>query len=334
MTRRNAFTLVELLVAIVIMVILTTLVLAAFQRDDGDRVAASSRRVQAYLEGARSRAISEKRPVGVRLLPSQTDPNVIDSLQYIGATAPLEDDLLSVRYEAAVSSWVISSSDASFWRRLGQPTPTNPTGRGLIAVGARVEIPAGTGNWYTLSQTLFDPENNILSIAGHYTPSRLVAGVYGALPDPDDDGWAEDVPYRMQFAATALPNAEPIGLERGTVIDLHASGDNAPLEILFDERGVPAGSLAARGLIHLYVTTVADVELTRGMFAGHPANGGSMTPPIVPANAPNCPKTPPAVVTIYAQTGQVGTSDADLTDADMDLQADAPFRMAKRGQEK
>jgi hypothetical protein len=158
------------------------------------------------------------------------------------------------------------------------------------------------------------------------------------------------------MAATVLPNTEPVMLERGIVIDLLASGVPAAmftggsLEILFDERGVPAGALSAQGLTHLYITTLADVELTRNQFPDHPANltATPMPTPVVPANAPNVPRLPPYLVTVYSQTGQIATSTVDLTDVvdritdgppnwtpmpGMDLWADQPFRFARRGKE-
>lgn len=315
--KRTAFTLVELLVALAIMVILTTLVLAAFQRDDGDRLSAASRRVQAILEGARSRAVSDGRASGVRLLESPTDRFVVDRLVYVGATEPLIDTgtISRVQLSPGVFRWIITSDSPGLLARLA-PVSIVPTGRDLLRIGARAEIPNGSGNWYTISADHFRPDLGELSIAGEYLPA------------------AAPVEYRVQLAASILPNAESVQLERGMVIDLSASRYPASLEILFSPRGSLDGTLAASGLIHLYVTTLADVELTRNLVSpNHPADGGALPVPIVPANAPSVPKTTPYLVTVYGQTGQVTTSPVDFADADSDLLADTPFRLAQRGKE-
>lgn len=368
---RRAFTLVELLVAIAIMVVLTTLVLAAFQRDDGDRLSASARRVQAYLEGARSRAIADKRPTGVRLIRSSTDPFLIDSLAYIGAVEYLEGTV-DITYLGG--NWYVTNNVPGEWGRLappsvplapgasGVPWILNPNGRNLLRTGARIELPAGTGNWYTVrfSEDLnlngglesvedidgdmaLDYHPDVLALNSHYVPSTWNGTTYIAQP-------ATAVPYRLEMAATNLPNSESVMLERGIVIDLHASQFGS-FDIMFDERGVPAGALAAQGLVHLYITTLADVELTRSRFPDHPANftATAMPTPIVPADAPSVPRLPPKLVTVYAQTGQIATSDVDLTDVQdyimsgppymgppavgADLWADHPFRFARRGKE-
>lgn len=325
--KRHAFTLVELLVALLIMVILTTLVLAAFQRDDGDRLSATSRKIQAVLEGARSHAIATKQPRGVRLVPSPTDPWVIDRLMPIGAVEQLDDTGTLTRAELTPGNWrwILTADNPGLIARLAPPSIV-PTGRNLIRVGNRVEIPAGTGNWYTLSADNFRPDLGELSIAGEYQPSQLVAGNYAAVPAA--------VAFRMETSAASLANVETVQFERGIVIDRWASRLPASLEIMYDARGGLDGSLAAGGLIHLYVTTLADVELTRNLVSpNHPADGGTLTAPIVPANAPNVPRVTPYLVTIYTQTGQVVTSPVDLTDADSDLLADQPYRQAQRGKE-
>ncbi len=359
---RRAFTLVELLVAITILVILTTLVLAAFQRDDGDRLNASARLIQSYLEGARSRAISEGRVIGVRLIPSANDPFVVESIAYVGS-AGYATGTLSIAHDG--SHWVISQP-AGLWHRLSTPDATSrPEGRDLLRIGSRIEIPAGTGNWYTIGVVedyndngvldtpeeddqssgmplppidnnngqldfiILDPSGNneLLSLREHYSPSIWTGGGYAAQP-------ATGIPYRLELAATLLPNTEPVLLQRGTCIDLAASRIST-FDILFDPRGNPVGNAATTGLQHLYVTTVSDVELTRGRFVNHPANGTS-TPlpvPIVPAVPPTVPKFEPYIVTLFSQTGQITTARVDFTDSDSNEIADSPFRYAQRGRE-
>jgi prepilin-type N-terminal cleavage/methylation domain-containing protein len=378
---RPAFTLVELLVAITILVILTTLVLAAFQKDDGDRLNASARRLQAFAEGARSRAIRDKQVRGFRLIASARDPRVVDSIAYVGATDYLEGQV-NIAFYPPQQTWIIQDT-SGVWPRL-MPTGwnpagvVNPTGRNLIRTGGRIEIPAGAGKWYTVhlleedtdrdgvldpqedynGNNNWDPIANILAISGQYEPSTWNSALGTFVPAPNTVlptlspdmlplvpamtlPMAIGVPYRMELAPALLPNTDPLTFERGVVIDLDASQVpwrpiGAPprypeiMEVLFDGRGNPIGD-AATALVHLYLTNVADVELSRGIL-GHPAD-----PPFSPNYpfATFAPKLTPTVLTVYSQTGQVSMSVPGLTDADNDNRADpgSMFFYAQRGQE-
>ena len=321
--QRAGFTLVEMLVAILIMVILTTIVVAAFRQDDGDRLNASARLVQSYFEGARSRAITDGKVRGIRLIPRADDPFVVDSLVYIGATGFDTGNVDIVFDSGGTGLWRFRNQTPNEWSRLVQ--------RNLLGSGSRIEVPAGTGNWYYVAAV----SGNDVFVSGHYAPSvwDSSGGQYVAQP-------ANDVPYRLELAPAILPNTEPISLERGTVIDRAASRIPS-LDIFFDSRGNPTGATSAAGLVHLYVTTLSDVELTRGLFPNHPANGGSQALPIVPASPPDVPEHEPYLFTLYTQTGQVTVSQVDFTDnldnsngnPGADLQADFPFRYAQRGRE-
>lgn len=343
---RRAFTLVELLVAISILVLLTALVLASFRRSDADRLNASARMLQSYFEGARSRAISDDRPRGVRLIRSTSDPGVVSSVAYIGSPGFDGDDgaTATVVYDLGVGMWRMVNTSGK-WQRLAPKSAANPNGRDLIRPGLRIEAPRDSGSWYVVSPFQFDTQINAggFYIEGHYTPS-VPDGSGGYLAQPDQ------VPYRLELASTILPNTEPVQLQNGIVIDLDASQippswrDNplAPstppplMDILFDSRGSPTGPIATAGLIHLYVTTIADVEMTRGQDPNHPHSGtatGSFVFPYVPARAPVVPKTEPYVLTLFTQSGQVTTGRVDATNTNSDPWADDPYSYARRGRE-
>ena len=381
---RRAFTLVELLVAITILVILTTLVIAAFQRDDGDRLNASSRIVQAYLEGARSRAISSGKVRGVRLIASTRDPYVVDSLVYIGSNA-YDTGFADIAFSGG--RWIVRNTTPGKWNRLKPPTSADPTGRDLLRVGGRIELPRGA-RWYSVppieedfnGDGVVDPgedfngngewdvvlataAGDIIAIDGHYEPSSFVGGTYaptqnrtiGMMPPVfgAPQFIAAGVEHRLELAPTILPDTEPVTLQRGIVIDLDASRVpaawrpgagalprpagapySATMDILFDPRGNPTGTVATSGLIHLYITSLADVEMTRNLLGGnHPADGGTFAPAIVPANAPSVPRFEPYLVNLFTQTGQVTTARVNFIDTDGNLIADNPFGYAQRGRE-
>ena len=78
---RGGFTLVELLVVILVILVVSVLALGIYNGTGGRQVDAAASLVQASLAGARDRAIRTGRPAGVRLLPDAavsqfiTDPN-------------------------------------------------------------------------------------------------------------------------------------------------------------------------------------------------------------------------------------------------------------------
>jgi hypothetical protein len=327
------------MVAIAILIILTTLVIAAFQRDDGDRLNASARLLQSYFEGARSRAISDDQPRGVRLIPSTSDPGVVDSVAYIGSPGFDTGTVNIDRHTpgSGVPRWRIRNRIPLKWARLAPPTAV-PEGRNLIYPGLRIEFyESDPGNWYVVSEDDFDTliADGEFLIEGHLAfSSPHPAGGYLASP-------SLDVPYRLELAPTILPNTEPVQLESGIVIDLDASQipgawrlGTVPMDFLFDGRGSPTGPIAASGLIHLYITSLADVELTRS-HPDHPKNGSSTGPftdyPYIPAPNFIVPRYEPFVLTLFTQAGQVTMSRVDTTGTGD--WADDPFSYARRGRE-
>lgn len=348
MSRRDGFTLVELMVAITILIILTTLVLAAFQRDDGDRLNAGARLIQAKIEGARSLAISENQIRGIRFYPNQNDPRTVTAMAYVGASGYADGTLNDIRQnigdDTIVSDdfWEVQCATGGYWDRLLM--------REFIEVGSRIEIPAGSGAWYTFSDDNFDPSGNVCSLNEHYDPSRWVSdstigqgGRYDVpyARDTTTGLIADPIHYRLELRPTLLPNHEPMTLPRGVCIDMDASGLPSDWyatgdywEITFDPRGNPTSPF---GVVSLYVTTVGDVELTRSLIVDHPANGTPtpLSQPVVPGNAPQTPQNEPFLVVVYGQTGLVTTTRANLADTDVpqDFRANDPFSYAVRGRE-
>ncbi|MFO1092493.1 MAG: hypothetical protein U0992_04155 [Planctomycetaceae bacterium] len=115
-------------------------------RNDSDRLNASARLLQSYFEGARSRAISEDRPRGVRLIRSTTDRRRPRRQSvYIGSPGYDGDDgsTVQVNPRGQTSTGLVMSyvQGPLKWTRLGPNTAANPNGRNLIQPGFRIEIP-------------------------------------------------------------------------------------------------------------------------------------------------------------------------------------------------
>lgn len=226
-TARSGFTLVEMLIVAAIMIILTTMTVAAYTATaSADRIRTSARQVQSALSGARDRGIKavKAEPLarrGLRFLVDATDPTIVTSMTYVGTDVPWTDGQVIVGREdtqvpgdpgygladslliRTLRGWPRVMPDGSLtftgWRRLYD--------QGLLVDGSRIRIPAGpSGNWYTvLTGTLANysgtgPEILQITTDFQQTPSPDNFGltpydlgltpdsVAGTLGDDDQDG--------------------------------------------------------------------------------------------------------------------------------------------------
>lgn len=89
--RRKGFTLTELLVAIGIIVLLTSLTIGAVRLSvTTEVVRGGARQVQSLIEGARDRAIYAGEARGIRLLVDDADPTICRTIIYIGSAGSYE----------------------------------------------------------------------------------------------------------------------------------------------------------------------------------------------------------------------------------------------------
>jgi prepilin-type N-terminal cleavage/methylation domain-containing protein len=341
--KRSGFTLIELLVVMVIMVTLTALAVGALRKTAGDRVNEAARLVQSKVMLAKNSATSDRAVRGIRFERDGNDPRICRSVMLIGSAGQHEEGLTDIR---SITDGDPSTTGDDYWQLSGSFNRLYQ--RRLISVGTHVQIPSGSGVWYVLSDREFDPANGHLSIAGHYHNS-----VWGDDSTTAQNGeylikhrrktvapfdLAESVSFQIELEPTVLNGDAPLVLPMGTAIDIDASQVPADwrvtanhCDLLFDS----SGSLQkSAGLVHLYVTRLQDIELTRNLFPDHPAIGGSRAVPIVPSNQPGVPAEAPYVITVLPNTGMCYSSDVDFTDSDGDMQADDPFAFARRGNER
>jgi prepilin-type N-terminal cleavage/methylation domain-containing protein len=82
--RRDGFTLVEMLVVIVIILVIASLVVALTPKLAGNqKVVSASDLLQGWLLNAKQRALRDQMPTGIRLLPGATTTNYVTDVQYI-----------------------------------------------------------------------------------------------------------------------------------------------------------------------------------------------------------------------------------------------------------
>lgn len=176
----SGFTLVELLIAMGILLILTTLSVAVYSTTaSADRIRSSARQVQSAFGGARDRGIKAVKTNkfarrGLRLLVDSADPTTVSSLVYVGSDVAWTDGQVVVGREdkypntpgmsppmASGSPDGNADSDqvrvVRGWPKYDAATNTftrtgwyNLYQQGLLVDGSRIRIPAGSGNWYTV----------------------------------------------------------------------------------------------------------------------------------------------------------------------------------------
>lgn len=356
---RAAFTLVEMLVAVGILVVLTTLTVTAFTVNDADRVGNSVATFKNALEGARSRAINSGEVRGLRLITDPNDGRIVKSMVYIGSAGINEGNGIIV-YEPRFRRWTLANNDRNEWENLFN--------RNLIPLGSRVEVPVGSGHWYTVTggdenyadtDMIFSGgDREVLFLAEHFYPNRPatinLSGVPTAtfIAEPNSQ-----TTFRLELASTVLDGAEPILLDPQTCIDMDGSfvpnnwrpGDvddpygidssgmspvRTNMDILFAPDGTITGNIKTFGVLRFRFAYVSDVVLAENL-GGRPLIQAA-TPPaaVVPAN----PEKDHKAVSIFSQTGGIVITEIDPTTSGTaggfnSNIASQPFSYALRGQE-
>ncbi|MCI0456978.1 MAG: type II secretion system GspH family protein [Gemmataceae bacterium] len=277
---RRAFTLVELLVAMGILAFLAGLaVLIVANLDSWQRAPAGASQVQQALLIAKQRALRDRRPHGLRLIPDKSNPNIVREFQYI---EPPDD--------FAVQPGVV-------------PDPLNPARllafRRIIATGATVtlEPAAATAADFTGGQgadaTLWPVQvGDYIEINGGGLPRRINAVTATTLTV--DSPFVIDVPLTGNYRIVRRPRTagdEPQLLPEGVIIDLATDKlgtlPRDPLTGTIDILFAPSGAVIGRGSgadsIYLWVrdetlplyegdNTIVVIHTRSGALAAHPVD--------------------------------------------------------------
>jgi prepilin-type N-terminal cleavage/methylation domain-containing protein len=364
--RNSGLTLIELLIVVTIFLLLTTFTVVAVDFTfESERVGAAARQTQSLLEGARDRSIRAREPRGVRLILDSDPDNgrMVSSLIYVGAAEPWTEGAIQLqREDASPADGVADAEDVlivvgsldTLWNKLSQ--------RGFLGVPGqetpRIKIPGDkNGTWYRVQTHLLGVNPLIPNVLRLVHPYRD-PGTTEITEVVAFDGGSGPLTYELELPPRVLPDADPVLLPDGVVIDLDASDVptawrpsagsslSAPysnrMDLMFSPRGTLIGTTAGTGLIHLYVSLREDVQ--KSTDAGRlPVNAGDN--PSVPTDtlfaslavsgAGQMVVGDRGLVTIFSSTGKVSSHPINLDNFDPDPNSlDDPFLFAELGEVK
>jgi len=252
-TLRSAFTIIEMLIVVTILLLLTTFTAVAIDFTfKAERIGAGARQTQSLLQGARDRAIHAREPRGVRFLLDQDAENgrMVSSMIYVGASTTWSEGTLELKRadfdnDGTVDGgdpriFMIDGSTETLWANLKNrgylginedwngngvrdAGEIDENGNGLLDVDApRIKIPGdNNGTWYTVI-TYYLGRNpafpNRLRLVRPYrdpgtTPVGFVDAFEGTGPQT----------YKLELPPRILPDSQPVLLPENVVIDLDAS---------------------------------------------------------------------------------------------------------------
>jgi prepilin-type N-terminal cleavage/methylation domain-containing protein len=248
--RRGAFTLIELLISLSILLILATMTMRMVASMlDSDRIRTSARELQSYLAGARDRAIYAGEPRGVRfILDQSTDasaPSTVRSFVYIGAPTSFTDGT-SIDVKATGIFQSGTATPPGSWQSL--------VDRGLLKNGAQIQLATGgtdAGVFLTIGIPTASPATFFVTSANVTLPIN-------------------NATYKLQLAPAILSNEVPRVLATGIVVDLDnsklpsawgTSGSySSTLDILFSPGGNVTGNSISAGKIHFVLSEFNDAS--------------------------------------------------------------------------
>ncbi len=294
-----AFTLLELLVSLGIILILATLTMRLLNATlNSDRIRNGSRELQSFLAGARDRAVHAGQPRGVRFITDPTNHSIVRSFVYIGAPSTFTDgSQLSIDGSGIISFVsgnppIASTTPPTVWINLWN--------RGLLTDGTPIVLTVGSAPlqfFLTVSATGMN--------ATGPTGFAVTSTAEGAINSPFV-ATATSASYALQLGPTILSGDEPRSLPPNVVIDLNSSllplswGSNGvfanSLDVLFSGgQGPVIGAPASDGRIHFVLADLADVT-GQTPIAAYPARSP------LQLNAPWQPTTTYAVGNVIVPT--------------------------------
>jgi prepilin-type N-terminal cleavage/methylation domain-containing protein len=308
--KRQAFTLVELLVALVLLLTLAALALALMPRmDQNQKVARGADLLQGWLLIAKQRAVRDQVPTGVRLFPDSK--NYVNQMQYVQQPDDFFGGTIVVSEPSGMTTWMASlvgntstpvvdyfggfgsSSSAALW-------PVQPGDYLEVKGGGWVYLITGV----TSSSTTGTPGDTLALNAAPVTWWTDSSGNKIATSATSQ--------YRIIRAPRLLTGETPLDLPQDVVIDLNtnltipgappipsAAGVALPMDIMFS----PSGSVIGWPMSNDRIVFWLRDSTTDSAMLGNPA-----------------------LVTIYVRTGLIAAAEVDHSGSAM-----APYTFTQDG---
>jgi type II secretory pathway pseudopilin PulG len=366
---RKAFTLIELLIVLSVIIIVGVITVRAVTSLRGSGVDSGSRVLQATLGKFRARAAQGRASCGV--VATTADMQLVDSFEAvreIRQQLSSEDNDRNILFlvelrrldeEPPISDFdadspavvLVAAMVSHQWEELERT--------GCFGTGStRVRIPSGPdGSWYQL-RPVRDGSDQLVESDGDWSVIRVQNPLddTNLLPFPlvvagNTNSGASSLD--LEFTTEPVPFSEPISLPAGVVIDLEWSSQsvrslaeqNGAVQLMFSPRGNLVGPAGSLGALHFLLTDRQDAELLDDIDAYNNTTGRRKPDglPDVPRRrrSPIDPRNryPKTIVSVIPQSGAVLTSPIDPTDlidnvtgeSGPDGLADDLFRFARTG---
>ena len=344
----RAFTLVELLVVIGILIVLSSLVLAVFNTGrSSDKMRSAARIAQSAFLGAKDRALHAKDLRGVRLTRDLTNPNLVNGFVYL---APIPTQLnvpcvtvtdptvpqVTIHFPQGIGSTFLQQDQNGLWKG---PVVARVPGTGPSAIPSGNLFPllplGGSPNW--VSQNGTDYFATVRT--AWYFNAAAGQWIVTAPKHISDASFISATSCDLFLGNELLPFHQPVSLSSGCVIDLLNSSPSVQsfitlsvgpnLDLLFTARGALSGFPSGLGPLHLLLRGLKDATAGVNPFAvGAPGSAN-----------PDQSRDDRLILTVFPQTGLVQIFEIDPTDsvtnstgvAPPDGLADNLFNLAQKG---
>ncbi|QDU81808.1 hypothetical protein Pla110_35580 [Polystyrenella longa] len=311
--RASGFTLIELMVAILILGILTAATVSTLTVAlDNSRVPSAARTIQAALEGARDRASHANEPRGLRLYYEDVEGHyMVRSMAYLEVVENETAGDIEVRRDSSMGPPTWGDADVVNGTGVNWNSLYN---RGLLTEKSKVRL----GNWW------YHIQSGTLSSSITSDRLRIVPEYRDATGTNMDisAGFVNEGDHEVTLAPVEMADEDPISFPDGVFIDLSvlelqspsirplawgALADSDYVDIMFSPLGTVDGPLSIQGLLHLPIVEIEDVTL--GFDFGDENKEGNES-----------------LVTIFTQTGQISTPPINTDNGGTD-----PFKLARTG---
>lgn len=248
--RRQGLTLIELLVTVFIVLLITAIAIPLINPSlESRRLTESSRLVTGFIQGARTRAIQEQRPVGVWLEPMTGNSSACNTLFYAHVPPPYAGDSVGTTVTVASGGSTVNFNSATF-------DSTQVSVNDFIKFNYQ-------GHLYKI--TAVNASSLTISTSGSTATNYPAAGDYA---------------FQIYRRPIRLPGA-PLTLPEGRVLDMSIAttsitaglpaGSAGPYVILFSPGGSVSGlfyggssgsSISVTGPVHLLIGKTEQVAPT------------------------------------------------------------------------